>query len=86
MHYVYYLQSLKVKDQFYVGSTSDLDKRLRQHNKGDSSATKPYLPWELIFFEAFKSKSDALRREEYLKTTKGRRGLKLITRESRIKG
>ncbi|MCC6639351.1 GIY-YIG nuclease family protein [Candidatus Falkowbacteria bacterium] len=85
MYYVYYLQILKQINQFSVGFTSDLDKRLKQHNNGESLATKPYLPWELIFFEAFKNKADAIRREQYLKTTKGRKGLKLITRESIMK-
>lgn len=82
MYFVYYLQSKIKPTQFYVGYTTNLDKRIKEHNLGLSAATKPYLPWNLIFFEAYKDKRDAKRREKYLKTTKGRKGLKLMLRFS----
>jgi len=81
MFYVYYLQSQKDKNKFYVGFSTNLKQRLSQHNNGLVASTKPYLPWDLIFFEGFKNKADAKRREIYLKTNKGRKGLKLILRE-----
>ena len=82
MFYVYYLSSQKNKDQHYVGYTENLKLRLEQHNKGLSASTKPYRPWELIFYEAYKNKRDAKRRELYLKTTKGRKALKLMLQDS----
>jgi putative endonuclease len=82
MYYVYFLKSKKKIDQFYVGYTANLKNRLKEHNGGKSSATRPYLPWELIFYEAYKSMKDAKRREMYLKTTKGRKTLKLMLTES----
>ncbi len=81
MFYVYYLKSENY-DQYYVGYTEDMKMRLDQHNKGLSAATKPYRPWELIFFEGYKNKKDAKRREIYFKTTKGRKTLKLMLRDS----
>ena len=81
MYYVYYLQSKKQKDHFYVGYTTDLKKRLSQHNTGANQSTKPFLPWKVVFYEAFPNKADAKRREKYLKTTKGRKALKLMLRE-----
>lgn len=82
MFYVYILKSKKKFDQIYTGYSSDLKKRFTEHNNGKSKATKPYLPWELIFYEAYKSKSDAKRREMYLKTTKGRKAIKLMLIDS----
>lgn len=74
-YYVYILKSLKNKS-FYIGYTSDLKNRIKQHNNGESLATKPFRPYELIFYEAFLSKRDAKGREEYLKGGYGRRTIK----------
>ena len=82
MYFVYVLGSLKKKGQIYFGYSSNLKCRLLEHNSGKSSATKPYLPWKLLFYEAFVSKGDAERREAYFKTSKGRKSFKLIARES----
>ncbi|MEK9175612.1 MAG: GIY-YIG nuclease family protein [Patescibacteria group bacterium] len=84
MFYVYYLNSKKFKDQYYVGYTANLKMRFEQHNKGLSSSTKPFIPWNLIFYEAYKSRKDAKRRELYFKTTKGKKALKLMLQYSLI--
>lgn len=66
MYYVYLLQSLKNKS-LYVGCTSDLIKRFKEHSQGDSYHTRKYLPWKLIYYEAYDSKIDAYNREKALK-------------------
>lgn len=81
MYYVYLIKS-KIKDWQYIGYTADLRKRFSEHQKGLSPATKPYRPLELIFYEAYKTKSDAKRREKYFKTNKGKRTLRLMLKES----
>lgn len=81
MYYVYYIKS-KTGNWYYTGYTSNLKKRLSEHNKGLSSATKPYRPFELIFYEAYKSRLDAKRREKYFKTNKGKRAIKIMLKES----
>lgn len=75
MFYVYILQSLKNKT-LYIGFTEDLKKRLIEHNEGSNPSTKRYVPWKLIYYEARIEKTDAKRREKYLKTTQGGRLLK----------
>ncbi len=76
MHYVYILKSLK-NASLYIGCTSDLKKRIKQHNSGESFYTKKYMPWRLIYFEGFLSKNDAFLREKSLKLQKqGLRRLK----------
>lgn len=79
-YYVYILQSLKI-DWIYVGSTSDLRQRFKSHNDGENLSTKNYAPFRLIFYEAYLSKRDALRREEYFKTTKGKTTLRAMLKE-----
>ena len=71
MHYTYILWSLKSKI-FYYGSTENLNKRLNEHNKGLSKATKPHLPWRLVFAAAFENKKLAEDFERYLKSGSGK--------------
>ncbi|MDD2753156.1 MAG: GIY-YIG nuclease family protein [Candidatus Portnoybacteria bacterium] len=82
MFYVYFLKSLSNSGQNYIGYTSDLRERIHRHNNTEVLSTKPYVPWELIFYESFKSKRDAKRREGYFKTSKERKALKIMLRES----
>jgi len=77
MFYVYILQSLK-DNSLYIGYTSDLKKRFNEHNSGNSSATKPFRPYKLIFYEAFADRIDAKNREEYLKSGWGLRSIKTM--------
>ena len=82
MYYVYFLQSKTNYKRTYVGYTTDLRKRFKKHNSKLVQSTKPYCPWKLIFYEAYISKKDAKRREQYFKTTKGRKSLKLMLQDS----
>ena len=83
MFSVYLLQSQKNKSQVYLGYTSlKVEKRLVVHNNGFVRSTRPYKPWKIIFCEIFINKDDAKRREKYLKTTQGKKGLKLILRNT----
>ncbi|MGE5392468.1 MAG: GIY-YIG nuclease family protein [Candidatus Saccharibacteria bacterium] len=77
-HYVYVLQSEKY-NRWYIGYyPEDVMKRLDKHNRGEVQSTKGYLPWKLIFYEAYLEQEDALRRERYLKTNQGARMLKIM--------
>ena len=77
--YVYVLRSAKDHD-YYIGSTNDLKRRLQQHRRGENISTAKRLPVELMFFEGHHSRDDALRREKYFKTTKGRTSLRQMLR------
>jgi len=78
--YVYVVRSLK-KDFIYVGFITDLKRRFEKHNSGSEFSTKPYCPFELIHYEAYRNEKDAKRREEYFKTTKGKTTLKIILKD-----
>jgi len=74
---------LSIKDQkLYIGFTTNLKQRLTDHFKGNSSSTAPRRPFLLIYCEYFLSKHDAYRREKYLKTTTGKKMLRLILKDS----
>jgi len=75
MYYTYVLQSVKDKE-FYTGMTKDLKLRFEQHNKGVVESTKNRRPFEIVYYEACKSKIDARKREKYLKTYHGKMYLK----------
>ena len=64
--YVYILKS-KEHDRYYVGLTSDLRRRLREHNEKRSYWTKRYAPWQIIYFEGYRAEEDAKSREHQLK-------------------
>ena len=66
MYYVYLLKSVKTQ-KLYIGYTANLRKRFAEHNRGMSKATKPYIPFELAYYEACLSKTDARKREMQLK-------------------
>lgn len=73
VYYVYILQSSKRTSWLYKGSTSDLKRRVTEHNSGKNFSTAPYAPFKLIYYEAYLLKDDAEAREKYLKTSMGRR-------------
>lgn len=75
MYYVYVLQS-KVDKKFYIGVTADLKTRLIKHNAGKVKSTKGRRPLELIYYEAYKDKRDATKREYFLKFGQQRELLK----------
>lgn len=70
-YYVYILQN-RQKNFIYIGYFEDLKQRVVSHNKGENKSTKPYIPFELIHYEAYRNMADAKRRELYLKSNRGR--------------
>ena len=75
MYYVYILKSKK-DNKLYVGKTKDLRRRFSEHNSGKVISTKNRTPFELLFYEAFKSKTDAGRDELFFKSGYGREVIK----------
>ncbi len=66
MHYVYLLQNLADKNDYYLGCTSDLKTRFVSHNEGKNKSTKNR-QWKLVYYEAYLTFSAARRREYHLK-------------------
>lgn len=76
MYWVYCLHSRE--GLRYVGQTSDLQKRISEHNSGESKWTRRGNDWKLVYSEELETRSEAVRRERYFKTGVGREYLDSI--------
>ena len=74
MYYVYIIYS-ESKDKYYTGFTSgDPEWRLQRHNMGwTRGITKSGIPWKLMYHESFDTKTEALKRENFIKRQKSRK-------------
>ena len=75
MYFAYIPKSIE-HDYFYKGHCQDLEKRLTQHNSGMTESIRPYIPFELAYFEEFDTEKEAIAREKYFKSAAGRRLVK----------
>ncbi len=75
MHFVYVLQSEK-DGNLYIGCTSDISKRLKEHNRGMVRSTKSRAPFKLLYTEEYPDKYEAFRIERFYKSAKGKREVK----------
>jgi putative endonuclease len=80
MFYTYVIEAEK-GGELYIGFTSDIKRRLKEHNQGLNLSTKHQGKWKLIYCEICCNKHDAQRREGYFKTTQGKRLLKRRLKE-----
>ena len=72
MYHTYVLYSERF-NKIYVGYSSDPIKRLAIHNSAENTGwTSRYQPWKIIYQEEFETKTEALKREKQLKTSRGR--------------
>jgi predicted GIY-YIG superfamily endonuclease len=71
LHYVYLLESETFGGPRYIGLTTDLKKRLADHNAGKSRHTSKYMPWKLVTYVAFSDIEKARAFERYLKSGSG---------------
>jgi putative endonuclease len=74
-HYVYILQSEK-DNNFYVGYTKNIQRRIKEHNSGKVFSTKNRIPLKLVYWEGCLNQDDATKREKYLKSSWGKRYIK----------
>ncbi len=72
MWYVYILYSKPI-DKYYTGYTEDLDWRLERHNFGWGKYSSRGIPWELVYKEEYNTKSEAIKRENEIKSWKSRK-------------
>ena len=75
MFYTYVVKSLRFP-HLYKGHCENLEERLKQHNSGMTESIKPFIPFEIVYFEEFHTRDEAIRREKYFKSSAGRRFLK----------
>ena len=71
MYYVYILKSLK-NNKYYIGQTENLEKRVKEHNKGLSRSTKGGRPWKAVYIKKFSTRKESYKVEQRLKSIKKR--------------
>ena len=71
MFFTYIIQS-QVDNSYYIGHSSDINKRLEYHNEGLSRYTSKKIPWKLVYIETFHTKGEASKRELFLKKQRNR--------------
>ncbi len=76
-YYAYVLKSVSF-DFYYKGHCENLEDRLKQHNAGMTTSIKPYVPFEIVYYEEFPTRELAIARERYFKSAAGRRFLKKL--------
>ncbi len=75
-YFVYAIRSCK-DSRIYVGLSSSPEKRLFEHNKGDTKSTKGYRPWVLVYKKFVGSRVEARKEEKRLKSGYAKELLKL---------
>ncbi len=76
MEYFVYVLKSEIDGRLYKGQTSNIDKRIIEHNSGKTKSTKGFIPWKLVYSETFETRDEAVLREKYFKTGSGREFLK----------
>ena len=76
-HNAFFIYILLCSDgSFYKGQTNNLERRIIEHNEGKVNWTSKKLPIEILHWEEFKTREEAVKREKYLKSGRGRDWIK----------
>jgi putative endonuclease len=74
--YTLYIIKSSSSGRLYIGQTARLQQRLEEHQQGISRYTRGRGPWELVYHEEYNTRADAMAREKFLKSGKGRELIK----------
>ena len=85
MFFVYILESEK-DGRYYIGQTENLEARIKRHNQGRNLSTKGFIPWRLMWWKEFETRSEAIMMESKLKSFKKRVLIEKFVRENNFRG
>jgi len=72
MYFTYIIKS-ETDDSFYIGQCKNIQERIQRHNNGYSKSTKAKIPWKLVYYESYKTRAEAVKREIEIKKQKSRK-------------
>ncbi|MDO8929153.1 MAG: GIY-YIG nuclease family protein [Bacteroidota bacterium] len=78
MKYTVYALHSQFDGRIYVGFSSNVEKRLKEHNSGKTKSTKGFRPWVIIFTEEYTNRIEAREKEKYYKTGIGKEKLRKL--------
>jgi len=85
MSYFVYILKSQSADKYYIGSSSDPERRLKYHNNYERGFTSRYRPWKIVYIKEYSSKTEALSAERKIKSWKSKKKvIKLINGEIEI--
>lgn len=76
--YFYVLESFKKADLYYTGSCVNIESRVADHNRGNTTFTKKFIPWKLIYVEEYATLKEARQRERQIKKWKNKERIKAL--------
>jgi len=83
MPYFTYILHSEKHGGYYVGSTQNIEERIKRHNAGKEHFTSMGIPWQLVYWEQFETRSEAYKREMAIKGNKSRAYIeRLITQRN----
>ena len=85
MFFVYILEAKESK-RYYIGQTTNLEERVKRHNKGYNLSTRAYIPWILKWWKEYETRSGAVKEERILKMIKKREGLEKYVEKNDFRG
>ena len=71
-YYTYIIQS-KTTGKYYIGHTSNLERRLKEHNSGQTKSTRNGDPWDLVYTKTFPNSSESIKFELKIKRMKSKK-------------
>ena len=74
IYYVYVLKNLE--GRLYIGFSTNLEKRIMQHQSNEGGWTRNRGPWELVYYESFTKRFEAVQRERNLKSGQANKKLR----------
>jgi putative endonuclease len=77
MIWIYALSS-QTRNYIYVGMTSNLERRIKEHNSGKERTTRAYRPFKLLYTEQCKDRILGRKREKYWKSGVGKEKLRQL--------
>ena len=80
MYFVYAIKSIN-RNYIYVGMTNEVERKFEEHNTGKNKTTRPYKPFKLFYSEKFRTRTEARKREKYLKSGIGKEFLKSLIKD-----
>lgn len=83
MYYVYVLKNLET-DRYYIGSTNDLERRLKEHLSGKTRTTRILKTYTLVYKEGYNSEKEAREREKKLKSYKSKKYIEWLIRSNSL--
>ncbi|NLT51737.1 MAG: GIY-YIG nuclease family protein [Ignavibacteria bacterium] len=70
--YTYIIQSKKT-GKYYIGHTNNLERRLKEHNSGQTKSTRNGGQWELVYVKSFPNSTEAVNFEMKIKRMKSKK-------------